>query len=85
MRLGEKHNKNADAEVVPPPHNPPPPPPPPPPSLHSCQLLIFGSGERCKLISSMWGGAPEANHILREIEAKTSISNVQPDYQIKIL
>ena len=28
MRLGEKHNKNADAEVVPPPHNPPHPPVP---------------------------------------------------------
>ena len=30
--------------------------------LHSCQLLIFGSGERCKLISSVWGRAPEAKH-----------------------
>ena len=44
---------------------------PPPPRT----LLILGSGERCKPFSGVWGGAPEAKHILREIEVKTSIYN----------
>ena len=40
------------------------------PPLQFCE-----PGERCKPLSGVWGGAPGAKHILREINAKTSINH----------